>query len=137
MLKVYIDASTKGNPGPSGAGILITGEGIHQQIGLPLSVLSNHEAEFETLILALNYLIEHHQNEQTILLHSDSKTVVSTIDKNHTKNPTFAPYLEQFQALETFFPLLIVQWIPESQNKGADKLARQGLQKSLNKRDQV
>lgn len=133
MLKVYIDASTKGNPGPSGAGILITGEGLHQQIGLPLSVLSNHEAEFETLILALNYLIEHHHNEQTILLHSDSKTVVSTIDKNYTKNPAFTPYLEQFQALEAAFPLLIVQWIPESQNKGADKLARQGLQKALNK----
>jgi len=31
MLKVYLDASTKGNPGPSGGGLLIVGEDLHEQ----------------------------------------------------------------------------------------------------------
>ena len=46
MIKAYIDASTKGNPGPSGGGIVLVSEGIHLQKAIPLSVLTNHQAEF-------------------------------------------------------------------------------------------
>ena len=35
MLKVYIDASTKGNPGPSGGGILIVYQGKQEQLSIP------------------------------------------------------------------------------------------------------
>ncbi|MDR0922353.1 MAG: ribonuclease HI family protein [Lactobacillales bacterium] len=131
MLSIYIDASTKGNPGPSGAGILIIEDGNQEQYAYPLQKMSNHEAEFQTLILALNLILEQGREGQNILIYSDSKTVVSTIDKNHTNNPLFLPYLENFQRLERNFSLLVVQWIPESKNKGADNLARQGLAKAL------
>ena len=50
MIKVYMDASTKGNPGPSGGGILIVHENRQEQLKVPLSEGSNHQAEFEVFL---------------------------------------------------------------------------------------
>lgn len=53
MIEVYIDGASAGNPGPSGAGIFIKGQGAHEKYSLPLGIMSNHEAEFHALIKAL------------------------------------------------------------------------------------
>lgn len=131
MIKAYIDASTKGNPGPSGGGILLLKDQNQQQLHFPLPVLTNHQAEFAVLERLLEQLLQEEQVTETIMVYSDSKVLVSTIDKNHTNNPDFQDYLIRIQSLLSHFPLLILQWIPEKQNKGADHLARQGLQKAL------
>ncbi|WP_206912128.1 ribonuclease HI [Enterococcus sp. DIV0840] len=129
MLRIYVDAATKGNPGPSGGGIVIVGDALHEQIHVPLGEFSNHEAEFKVFIKALQLVIEKGLNDQTVLIHSDSKIVAQTIEKQHAKNAMFQPYLHTFQQLESRFLLLLVKWLPESQNKGADTLAKQALQK--------
>ncbi|ALS00549.1 ribonuclease HI [Enterococcus silesiacus] len=129
MLRIYVDAATKGNPGPSAGGIVLVGDRLHEQIHVQLGECSNHEAEFKVFIKALQLVIEKDLNEQTVLIHSDSKIVVQTIEKRHAKNPIFQPYLYTFQQLESSFQLLLVKWVPESQNKGADTLARQALHK--------
>ncbi|MDH6364051.1 ribonuclease HI [Enterococcus sp. PF1-24] len=131
MLKVYIDAATKGNPGPSGGGLMITGENRYIQESFPLAILTNHQAEFAMLITALNYLKEHVFQEETIFIYTDSKVLAQTIEKNHTNNRDFQGYLAEFNRLADDFPLLLIQWLPEKENKGADHLARQGLQKAL------
>ncbi|PTO35242.1 ribonuclease HI family protein [Enterococcus mundtii] len=131
MLKVYIDASTKGNPGPSGGGILIVADQQQEQLSIPLSFGSNHQAEFEVFLKTLEILKNRQMNEEIILCYSDSKVLVSTIDKNHTNNKDFLPYLEKIQSLLKDFSMLILQWVPENKNKGADNLARQALQKNL------
>lgn len=131
MLKVYIDASTKGNPGPSGGGILIIADQQQEQLSIPLSFGSNHQAEFEVFLKTLEILKNRQMTDEIILCYSDSKVLVSTIDKNHTNNKDFLPYLEKIQSLLKDFSMLILQWVPESKNKGADNLARQALQKFL------
>ncbi|MGG5303676.1 ribonuclease HI [Enterococcus pernyi] len=131
MLKVYIDASTKGNPGPSGGGILIIADQQQEQLSIPLSFGSNHQAEFEVFLKTLEILKNRQMTEEIILCYSDSKVLVSTIDKNHTNNKDFLHYLEKIQSLLKDFSMLILQWVPESKNKGADNLARQALQKFL------
>lgn len=131
MLKVYIDVSTKGNPGPSGGGILLVSDHQQEQLSIPLSFGSNHQAEFEVFLKTLEILKNRQMTAETILCYSDSKVLVSTIDKNHTSNKDFLPYLEKIQSLLKDFSMLILQWIPESKNKGADNLARQALQRAL------
>lgn len=131
MLKVYIDASTKGNPGPSGGGILIVYQGKQEQLSIPLSVGTNHQAEFEVFLKTLEFLKKNDLQNETIFCFSDSKTLVSTVDKNATKNELFLPYLQRIQELLSEFSLLFLQWLPENKNKGADNLARQALQKQL------
>ena len=131
MLKIYVDASTKGNPGPSGAGIVFVDGAVQHQYHFPLSSMSNHEAEFASLKLALTLALEQETHHDTTLVYTDSKVVAETIDKGFTQNKSFQPYLKEIQYLLPKFPLIIIQWIPEKQNKGADHLARQGLQKAL------
>ncbi|MCC9081364.1 ribonuclease HI family protein [Enterococcus faecium] len=134
MLKVYIDASTKGNPGPSGGGILIVYQGKQEQLSIPLSIGTNHQAEFEVFLKTLEFLKKNDLQNETIFCFSDSKTLVSTVDKNATKNELFLPYLQRIQELLSEFSLLILQWLPENKNKGADNLARQALHKQLKKK---
>ncbi len=53
MLRIYVDAATKGNPGESGGGIVYLTDQSRQQLHVPLGIVSNHEAEFKVLIEAL------------------------------------------------------------------------------------
>ncbi|MHC5267771.1 ribonuclease HI family protein [Enterococcus sp. LJL98] len=131
MIKAYIDASTKGNPGPSAGGILLVGENLHKQKSFPLPILTNHQAEFATFVVLLDDLISENKTDETIFVYTDSKILADTIQKNHTKNEAFKTYLTDIQQKLKLFSLLIVQWVPEQENKGADHLARQGLQKVL------
>lgn len=131
MIKVYVDASTKGNPGPSGGGILIIQENQQEQLKVPLSDGTNHQAEFEVFLKTLKILKEKGLTKETILCYSDSKVLVSTIDKDYTSNQNFITYFQSIQTLLSEFTLLILQWIPESKNRGADHLARQALKASL------
>lgn len=132
MIKLYTDASTKNNPGPSGVGIVITAENRYEQLSIPLDKkMSNHEAEFEALIKGLDYLIDHQLTDETLMVYTDSKLVASAIKKNYVKKDIFKIYLALVTEKLHHFPLFFVQWIPQSQNKGADQLARQALQKIL------
>ncbi|MFV0557618.1 MAG: ribonuclease HI family protein [Enterococcus sp.] len=131
MIKAYVDAATKGNPGPSGGGFTLVTNQQQIQKHFPLPELSNHQAEFLALITLLDYLIEQHLTNETVMVYSDSKVLIQAIDKNYTNNPDFITYLATIKEQIFAFSLIIFQWIPEKQNKGADHLARQGLQKAL------
>lgn len=128
MIKVFTDAAS--NIKRSGGGIVIIAE-EQKQLALPLVEADNHQAELAIIIHALHYLIDHQLNDQTVFLYSDSKTAIKILDQGQTKNKRFLPYLSEFNELAPQFPLLLLQWIPEAKNKGADNLARQGLQKKL------
>lgn len=131
---MYTDASTKSNPGPSGVGVIIIGEDIHIQLSIPLEKeLSNHQAEFEAVLAGLDYLINNQLTHHELLLYSDSKIVVSAIERNYVKNKLFNHYLSSINKQLERFPIFIVKWIPEAQNKEADHFARQALYKKLNK----
>lgn len=132
MIKLYTDASTKNNPGLSGVGIVILTENRYEQLSIPLEKeMSNHEAEFEALIQGLDFLIDHLLIHETLMMYTDSKILASAIKKNYVKNNVFQGYLTRIQEKLNHFPLFFIHWIPESQNKGADNLARQALQKRL------
>lgn len=130
MIKIYTDASTKENPGPSGVGILIIENGHQTQLSVPLTKdYTNHQAEFIAQIIALDYIKKHFNNLGTIFLYSDSKIAVQSIEKRYAKE--FQSYVDQLIPYFDENPLLFIKWIPEKQNKGADNLARQALQKRL------
>ncbi|MBM6613743.1 ribonuclease HI family protein [Desemzia sp. RIT804] len=132
MIKIYTDAATKGNPGPSGIGFVLVGENLYQQIAIPLEgIYSNHEAEFIALVKGLTYLVDHKMNKELLQIFSDSKIVVSALEKNYVKNETFKPHLQQLKLLLNYFEMYLIEWIPDAKNKGADNLARQALRKAL------
>lgn len=126
MIEVYTDGASSGNPGPSGAGIFIKENKSNYEYALPLGYLSNHEAEFQAVIKALEICNESFPKE-IVSFRSDSRTVVEIIEKDYTKNKMFLPFLKKTREETMKFPYFFIKWIPEKQNKHADRLAREAV----------
>ncbi|UII54557.1 reverse transcriptase-like protein [Cytobacillus spongiae] len=131
MIEVYIDGASAGNPGPSGAGIFIKVNGTVERYALPLPNMSNHEAEYYALIHALKICIE--KNYSIVSFRTDSQLVNQAIEKEFVKNRTYAPLLEQALELASTLDLFFMKWIPSSENKAADELARAAVKRSKEK----
>ncbi|SDD50225.1 ribonuclease HI [Terribacillus halophilus] len=129
MIEVYTDGATSGNPGVSGAGIVVIKEGVRKTYSIQLGTMTNHQAEFWAIIKALEICREDH-SEAIISLRSDSQAAVQAIDKEYTKNKEFQPLLEQVMELSRVFPYFFIKWIPEKQNKAADQLAKEAIRQN-------
>ncbi len=91
MLKVYLDASTKGNPGPSGGGLLIVGEDLHEQHAFVLPTLTNHQAEFAAMHHALEFLFnERMARPDDHAFYTDSKSRRSNNRQKLYEQPRFS-----------------------------------------------
>lgn len=128
MVDVFIDGASAGDPGPSGIGILIKElDGNTSEYAIPIGIKSNHEAEFEALLQALQICKEKHY--RMVFIRTDSQLVDGAFNKKYVKNLAYQPLLEKILALETHFDLVFVKWVPSGQNKKTDQLARQAIQK--------
>lgn len=128
MLEVYIDAASAGNPGPSGIGVYIKGEGHQIKISEYIGETNNHIAEFQALVRGLEEAIKLGSN--LVSMRSDSKIVVSSVEKAYVKSDDFKPFLERALQLIEEIDLFFIKWIPDNQNKAADALAREAIQKN-------
>lgn len=127
MIEVYTDGASMGNPGISGAGIYIKSNNQTFEYSIPLGHMTNHEAEFHAVIHALKTCKKQFP-DKILSFRTDSKVVVSLIEKNFTKNKTFQPLLEQIRAELDQLPLFFIKWIPSKDNTHADRLAKEALQ---------
>ena len=125
MIKIYTDAATKGNPGPTGLGVLILAD--HQQFQLTdtVALADNHQGEFAAAEFGFAYLIQHFPAEQTVLFYTDSRLLSDAIGKNYAKH--YQTELDRLSAKMGHFPTVVTQWVPDSQNTGAHHLANQAL----------
>lgn len=131
MIKINTDASTHPKYKTSvGCFVIKNGENTIIET-FPLDATDNHTAEFKTMIKALEYCIEHHLHNELIFIYSDSKIVVSSINKRYVKNELFTPLLNALTTLLKEFKNLSIEWVPETQNKMADHHAKQALQKEM------
>lgn len=130
LIEVYIDGASAGNPGPSGAGIFIKGNGTVEKYSIPLGIMSNHEAEYHALIKALEICIEKGFSNNLVSFRTDSELVNRGIEKEFVKNKLYTPLLETALQLSKQFDLFFLKWIPSIENKVADGLARLAIRKN-------
>jgi ribonuclease HI len=130
LIEVYIDGASAGNPGPSGAGIFIKGNGTAEQFSYPLGTMSNHEAEYHAFIKALELCLEKGYSGSVVSFRTDSKLVNNAVEKEFVKNNLYSPLLEKALQLSKQFDLFFMKWIPSIENKVADELARQAIRKN-------
>lgn len=129
MIEVYTDGASQGNPGPSGAGIYILNGNEKTSHSIPLPEMSNHEAEFRAVLIALEICKEQFAGE-ILSFRSDAKIVVDSIEKEHAKSKMFAPILKTILKHMEAFPYVFFKWIPEGKNTHADRLARGAIRKT-------
>ncbi|WP_251546405.1 ribonuclease HI family protein [Limosilactobacillus caecicola] len=125
MIKIYTDAATKSNPGPTGLGVLIIVD--HHQIQLTDHAhdISNHTGEFLAAQLGFEYLAHNYSADEVVLFYTDSRLLSDAIGKNYAKH--YQDQLAKLVATMNHFSTVITQWVPESQNHGAHHLANQAL----------
>lgn len=133
MIEVYIDGASAGNPGPSGAGIFINAHGVTEKYSIPLGNMSNHEAEFHALIKALNICFNNGYVDSVVSFRTDSELVNKSVEKAFVKNKLFAPLLDEALSLTKKIDLFFIKWIPSTENKVADELARLAIQQNPSK----
>lgn len=134
MIRMYTDAAVNGYPGQAGVGLLILLEKEQKQFKVPLEGLwNNHHAEFKAMLLGLEWLVENNHTDQMVFAFTDSKIVAHSVTKKYVKNQVSNQYLTKILNLMAHFPFASIEWIPSSDNQGADNLARQALYKVAKK----
>ena len=134
MIKVFTDAAVNGNPGDVGLGVLVLKDGEQKPFKISVEEkMDNHLAEFTAINWALGWLLEEGYQEELIFMNTDSKVTADAISKRYTKKEANRIVLKEIQNKLKDFSQLFVKWIPESENRGADQLARQALQQTIGK----
>jgi ribonuclease HI len=133
-LVIYIDGASRGNPGRAGAGIWITdreGRKI-SEVSRYLGHKTNNEAEYWALLLGLREAKRLGGN--TLQIYTDSELVERQIKGVYRVKDLNLKALHQtvLQSLKTFSSFEI-ESIPREENKEADRLANQAIQRRIAK----
>lgn len=129
-LEIYIDGASKGNPGPSGIGVVIcrnteTIKNISSYIG----TATNNVAEYSALIYALQEALV--LGGQKIKIHTDSQLLYRQLKKIYkVKNPNILRLYQQATRLISAFQEVSLNNISRQHNRGADKLANLAVKKA-------
>lgn len=132
MVKIYTDAAF--DPNKKMATIVTLYHQSNQRFQFSEFVPhieDNHQAEFKAMILCLEKLIQQQLQDQLCQIYSDSKIVISSIEKEYVKDERYQPYLNKILSLKENFSLIFFNWIPEKQNLAADQLAKSVLHKHI------
>ncbi|RFU65481.1 reverse transcriptase-like protein [Peribacillus glennii] len=133
MIEVYTDGASAGNPGPSGAGIFIKNNGQVERHSIPLGIMENHEAEYHALIKALELCIE--KEYKSVSFRTDSQLIHRAIEKEFVKNKRYSPLLDRVLELSRKLDLFFLKWVPGSENKSADELARRAIRMNAGEKE--
>ncbi len=136
ILSIYTDGGARGNPGPSGAGVVVFNQDqiIFQQSQY-LGTKTNNEAEYTALINALNWLLAQKEilDITKVNFFLDSQLIVRQVQGLYkVKAPHLKEYYQKVQDLIQLIDLpLQFQDIPREQNTVADKLANEAMDRKI------
>jgi probable phosphoglycerate mutase len=136
MITAYIDGGARGNPGPAGYGVRIEDEDgtvlaeFHSAIG----IATNNVAEYNGLLAALRWAIEHGHRE--VRIRSDSELLVRQMRGEYkVKHPGLQPLYVRARLLVMELDRVEVEHVRREQNKDADRLSNLGMDEAEAKRD--
>jgi ribonuclease HI len=134
-LRLYVDGSSKGNPGEGGAGVVIKDEQERTvlQSKRHLGLVTNNIAEYQALILGLQEARQ--LGSQEVEIYLDSELVVNQINGVYRVRDSKLKTLEgEVRGLLRHFARWVIRHIPREENREADRLAREAVR---DKGDQV
>jgi ribonuclease HI len=131
-LIAHSDGGARGNPGPAGYGVVIQDQSGHQVAALSeyLGHQTNNFAEYQGLIGALEYAIEH--GPKALKLISDSELLVRQIKGIYkVKNPTLRDLHARAQELIAQLEWFSIGHALREHNQEADRLANEAMDKGM------
>src|ERR1700685_3762323 len=131
-LIAHSDGGARGNPGPAGYGVVIQDESGRKvaQLSEYLGHQTNNFAEYQGLIAALEYSLEH--GPKALKLISDSELLVRQIKGIYkVKNPTLKDLHGRAKELIAQLEWFSIGHALREHNQEADRLATTALDKAM------
>ena len=131
MLSVHIDGSSKGNPGPSGIGIIIFRNNFlllnyGEFIGFHTNLLSEYLALKRALQFSLGI-------DTKIKIHTDSMTIVQQRkSKVRIRKKELKILFREINNLEKKFRKISYEYIPRKKNTSVDLVAKKAIDYHIN-----
>lgn len=130
-LIIHTDGGARGNPGPGACAFVISGGGkTVTREGKFLGVCTNNEAEYQAVILALEWLLKNYSDNlpEQIQFKADSKLVVEQLSgRFKVKNLRIKVLHGRVRELEKKFSEINYTYIQRTDNYQADKLVNEIL----------
>jgi ribonuclease HI len=124
-LKIFTDGASSGNPGPAGIGaVVINGREI--EISQSIGIATNNVAEYKAAIIALEKAIE--LKAEAVEIYSDSELLVRQLKGIYkVRDKELLNLWEKVHKLLQRFKAYSINYIPREDNRRADRLARQAI----------
>ena len=131
MIRAYIDGGARGNPGPAGYGVHVEdadGQVLAELHGA-LGVATNNVAEYNGLLAALAWAIEH--GCRKVHIRSDSELLVRQMRGEYkVKHPGLQPLHVRARLLAMELDGVTFEHVRRELNKDADRLSNLGMDES-------
>ena len=138
---IYTDGGARGNPGPAAIGVVIKGPIEIKKYGEYIGEATNNEAEYRAVIFALKKLKQligkdKAKSEAELEVHLDSELLANQLNGEYKiKEKKLQQLFLEVWNLKQDFKGAVFKYIPREDNRGADKLVNQALDKELSKLD--
>jgi ribonuclease HI len=131
MIVAYIDGGARGNPGPAGYGVRIEsvdGSLIDELHGA-LGTATNNVAEYNGLLAALRWAVDHDTRE--LRIRSDSELLVKQmLGEYKVKHPGLQPLAAQARLLMMQLGRVSFEHVRRENNVEADRLSNVAMDES-------
>lgn len=131
-LILFTDGAARGNPGPAGAGaVLSLPDGtVIARLGKFLGVQTNNVAEYQGLIIGLEKALE--LGARTLDVRADSLLVISQLRGEwKVKHPGLKPYFDQARALLRKFDRVSLEHVRRELNAEADEMSNRAIDEKM------
>lgn len=131
-LRVHSDGAARGNPGPAGAGaVLSTPEGaVVERLGKFLGTQTNNVAEYTALLLGLKRAKALGAREVEVF--ADSELMIRQLEGRYqVKAPGLKPLFDEAKALLRGFTRVTLQHVPREQNREADEMSNRAIDERM------
>lgn len=127
MITAFIDGGARGNPGPAGYGVYIQrSDGSVVELHGGLGIATNNVAEYNGLLAALRWAVEH--GESVVRIKADSELLVKQMRGEYkVKNPGLQPLVARARLLVGQLDRVSFEHVRREQNKDADRLSNVGM----------
>jgi probable phosphoglycerate mutase len=127
LITAYIDGGARGNPGPAGYGVYIElADGTVQELHGALGIATNNVAEYNGLLAALSWAVDH--GHRSVRIKADSELLVKQMRGEYkVKHPGLQPLVARARLLVGQLDTVTFQHVRREQNTDADRLSNVGM----------
>ncbi len=128
----YTDGGSRGNPGPSGYGVVVQGENgaILAELSEFLGMRTNNVAEYSGLLAALEFALANGHSRLRVV--SDSELMVKQIRGQYrVQSPDLRPLYEEAKRRIAQLEAFQIEHVLRGKNKKADELANRAMDRGM------